>query len=150
MPAPKVLPPDSELILLAEQGLTHAQIAQHISLTSGTRISRSAVSVALKRAGYAKPTARYSEALPWKVASEHANAYPARMLRLLAKGRRGARLTEEEAKRLNSWLDELDESGAIVAYSPDAGFLYVLADEEGDRPDGYPIRPRTIAPEELD
>ena len=149
MPAPKVLPPDSELVHLAQQGMTHAQIAQHISLTTGTRVSRSSVSVALKRAGYAKPTARYAEAIPWKVKAEHANAYPARMLRLLAKARRGNHLTPDEDKRLEAWFNELAEQDAVVAYSPEVGFLYVPADEVGDRPDQYPIRPRTIAPEEL-
>ncbi|MFM8896324.1 MAG: hypothetical protein ACKOE2_13385 [Actinomycetales bacterium] len=149
MPAPKVLPPDSELLLLAEAGMTHAQIAQHVSLTSGTRISRSAVSVALARAGYSKPGARYDEAIPWKVRSEHSNAYPARMLRLLAKARRGTALTDEDAKRLGSWLDDLTEQDLVVAYSPDAGVLYVVGDEVDDGPEGFPIRPRTIEPEEL-
>ena len=149
MPAPKVLPPDSELIYLADQGMTHAEIAQHIYLTTGNEVSRSAVSAALRRAGRSRPTARYSEAIPWKVKAEHANAYPARMLRVYAKGRRGTGLTEEETRRLNSWLDELATGDLVVAYSPDAGFLYVEADEVADRPDDYPIRPRVIEPAEL-
>lgn len=130
--------------------MTHAQIAQHISQVTGQKVSRSSVSVALSRAGYSQPGVRYNEAIPWKVRSSHSNEYPARMLRLLAKARRGNQLTEEEHKRLASWTDELVEQDLVVAYCPDEGFLYVEADEVADRPDGYPIRPRTISREELD
>lgn len=129
--------------------MTHAQIAKHIALTTGHPVSRASVSAALARAGYSKPGVRYAMALPWKVKPEHANNYPARMLRLYAKGRMGAQLTEEDGKRLNSWLDTLDTQDAIVAYGPEVGFLYVPADEVDDRPDGYPIRPRTIDIEEI-
>lgn len=149
MPAPKVLPPDSELVRLAEAGLTHAEIAEHIALTTGHRVSRSSVSVALSRAGYSKQGARYADALPWKVKTEHSNAYPARMLRLYAKSQRGHSLTEEEVKRLSSWLNELLDEDIVVGYCPEVGFLYVPADEIGDRPNDYPIRPRTISEEEL-
>jgi hypothetical protein len=134
---------------MVEDGWSHADIAAHVEKTTGHKISRSAVSAALSRAGLTKATPRYKKEIPWRVGEAHLTAYPVRMLRLLGRKRSGQPLTEEEEDRLRSWMDQLAEWDAVVAYSPSAGFLYVAADEVGDWEDGIPIRHRTITDDEL-
>lgn len=149
MAKPRVLPPAQEIKKLLDGGMTQAEVAEHLSKQTGTKVTRSAVSVALSRAGLTSENPRYSDELPWKVARPHLTAYPARMLRLLGRARAGGRLSKDEDQRLTSWIDTLSAEGAVVAYSPTVGFLYVTADEVGDGLDGIPIRRRTILDEEL-
>ena len=149
MPRPRVLPSEAELARMVAEGWSHADIAAHVEKTTGHKVSRSAVSAALSRAGLTKSTPRYKEEIPWRVRETHATEYPARMLRLLGRRRRGLSLTDEDDARLSSWMEQLADWNAVVAYSPSAGFLYVAADEIGDWADGIPIRRRTISDEEL-
>lgn len=149
MAPPRYLPPVQEIRKLLDGGMTQAQAAEYLSKQTGHKITRSAISVALTRAGLTEPNPRYEEEIPWKVGQAHLRAYPARMLRLLGRANAGGRLTQEENGRLTSWLDNLAKEQAVVAYSPTAGFLYVPADEVGDGENGIPIRRRTIADEEL-
>lgn len=150
MPAPRLLPPTQELTKLVEQGMTHAQIAEHIRITTGLIVSRSAVSSALSRAGLTKETPRYARELPWRVKGEHLTQYPARMLRLLGRRHAGMSLNDDESERLDAWIESLTERELVVAYAPDAaGFLYVDADEVGDGEDNIPIRRRLIHNDEL-
>lgn len=150
MPAPKILPPISELTKLVEQGLTHQEIVDHLRATQGIWVSRSTVSVALSRAGLTQSARRYRSEIPWKVRGEHLTQYPARMLRLLGRRNAGHELTGDEASRLDSWVESLAERGFVVAYAPDGpGFIYVDADEVGDGAGGLPIRKRVIQSDEL-
>ena len=151
MAAPRMLPPASDLARMVKAGLTHQQIADRINEETGQRVSRSTVSVALSRAGLTKDAMRYKQELPWKVKAEHLTQYPARMLRLMGRRRALIDLTDEEAERLEAWLEGLAEKGLVVAYAPDPdGFIYVYADEVGDGADGVPIRKRIITPDELE
>ena len=130
--------------------MTHQQIADRIRLTTGVVVSRSSVSVALSKAGLTRGAMRYREELPWKVKSDHITQYPARMLRLMGRRRAGNKLTDDEADRLEAWLESLDEKGLVVAYVPDGdGFIYVYADEVDDGAGGIPIRRRIIGLDEL-
>jgi hypothetical protein len=129
--------------------MTHKEIADQVFELTGERVSRSTVSAALSRAGLSKQTARYADEIPWRVKIEHMTAYPARMLRLLGRRRAKLDLTQHEQDRLDSWLASLKERECVVAYSPDAGFLYVAADEYGDGARGVPIRRRVITKSEL-
>lgn len=150
MPAPRILPSTAELKKLVDAGLTHAQIAEHVSEQTGERISRSAISSALSRAGLTRETHRYREEVPWRVSTEHLTQYPARMLRLLGRSRAGQELAADERARLDAWLAGLEDRGAVVAYCPDGpGFIYVEADEVGDGAGGVPIRRRLIDVAEL-
>lgn len=149
MPAPRLLPSDSELMRLVEQGLTHQQIADWVLENLGQRVSRSSVSVALSRAGLSREAMRYKDELPWRVKADHLTQYQARMLRLLGRRRADIELTTEEDARLDAWMESLEENDWVVAYSPEAGFLYVDSDEVGDGDNGIPIRRRTIGADEL-
>lgn len=151
MAAPRLLPPTTELRKLVKKGMTHQEIAEYLAETKNIRISRSAISAALSRAGLTEREGhRYSNEIPWRVKSRHLTQYPVRMLRLLGRHNSGILLSSEEAERLDAWLATLDENRAVVAYCPDGpGFLYVEADEKHDGENGIPIRRRTIGRQEL-
>lgn len=150
MPARK-LPPTYELVKLYRSGMTHKEIAEKVSEEIGEPVSRVSITLALSRAGEEPRAKRYKDEIPWTVASRHSNEYPARMLRLLGRRNAGQDLTETDEGKLNRWLSWLQGEDAVVAYSPmtDPGFRYVLADEADDNVNGIPVRPRTIAPEEI-
>jgi hypothetical protein len=148
--APRRLPSSSELRRLVEQGLTHSQIAEHVSSASGVTVSRSTVSAALSRAGLTTAAMRYKQELPWRVRPDHLAQYPARMLRLLGRRRQNIELTEDEENRLDAWLDGIEEKQLVVAYAPDnGGFIYVDADEINDGERDIPIRRRLIESDEF-
>lgn len=151
MAAPRLLPPIRELQKLVGKGMTHQQIADHILDKTGVRVSRSAVSAALSRAGLTEQGSRYQDEIPWRVNVKHLTQYPARMLRLLGRRNTGKILrTTEESDRLDSWLEALHEQNLVVAYCPEGpGFIYVEADEEHDGENGIPIRRRLIKLNEL-
>ena len=149
MPAPRLLPSNAELAKMVDEGWTHADIAAHVEKTTGHKISRSAVSAALSRAGLTKPTPRYKKEIPWRVKEEHLADYPARMLRLLGRVRTGQELSPDDRTRLDAWMGQLSDWDAVVGYCPAVGFLYVEADEIGDWDDGIPVRSRTISEDEI-
>lgn len=144
MAPPRVIPAGHELRRMVEHGMTHQEIADHVFRSTGTRVTRGAVSAAISRANLSKPANRYEECLPWTVRVEHAKHYAARMLRLLGRRMSGIELSEEEAKRLDSWLATLEANHAVVAYAPETaeGFFYVDA-QDGDG-DEIPIRRQTV------
>ena len=149
MAAPRILPPVTELQKMVDKGMTHAEIAAQLTKKTGHKIARSTVSAALSRAGASDQGTRYADEIPWRVKGEHLTQYPVRMLRLLGRRNKTIDLKEDEAQRLDNWLASLSEQNLVVAYSPEAGFLYVEADEVHDGEDGIPIRRRTITAEEL-
>lgn len=151
MAAPRLLPPTQDLRKLVDLGFTHAEIAEYVHRTTGVLVGRSTVSAALSRAGLnSRDGVRYREELPWKVRADHLTQYPARMLRLLGRRRSGMELTDEEAQRVDAWLESLEEKDLVVCYCPDGGgFLYADADEVGDASDGVPIRRRVVHVDEI-
>lgn len=145
MARPRLIPPVGELKKLADQGMSHSEIARYLSEQSGEQIARSTISAAFHRAGISSNATRYTEELPWTVKSEHLYEYPARMLRLLGRRRAGRDLKHEEAARLDLWLKRLEQDGDVVGYDPDSieGFWYVPRRGSEGR-NGIPIRRKTI------
>lgn len=153
MTRPRKLPSDRELLYLKESGMTHAEIAEHIALKTGEPVARSTVSVALSRAGFTNLGRRYKEEVPWVVKSRHHSEYPVRMLRALGRRRSGTDQNEDEAKRLDGWLDRLESQDLIVAYCYDApdnspGFVYITAAAK-DHDLDIPHRQKIVKPEEV-
>jgi len=143
----KVLPDNSALQRYVDEGLTHQQIADRITADTGVKVGRSAISVALHRAGLASEAVRYRDHLPWRVHTDHSRAYPARMLRLLGRRDAGNPMTDVDSTLLSNWLSMLSREQLIIAYDYDdptgLGFHYI--DEkykDHDRP--IPIRVKQI------
>lgn len=112
---------------MVDRGMTHQQIANEVSRTTGYPVSRSSVSAALFRAGEASTAKKYAEEIPWVVKEEHQTHYAARMLRLLGRRRRGITNSAESDARLDAWLRQLERAQAVVTYVPDTeeGFFYI-------------------------
>lgn len=110
-----------------------------LSRETGYPIKRSTVSAALHRANETKSAKRYGEEIPWRVRQEHQTHYAVRMLRLLGRRRAGIANSAESDKRLDSWLAQLAEAGAVVTYVEDTpeGFFYIKGTPEID---GVPIQ----------
>lgn len=147
--AVRIIPPKNQLARWLEAGLTHEEIVDKIEEETGQRVTRPAVSLAVKREGLdgigrSRTIQRRKEEIPWRVQPRHLQRYPVRMLRLYARARSGGALNEGEASRLDSWLAKLHEEGLVVAYDPDSyeGFLYV--DREPGDPADIPIRRRRV------
>lgn len=137
---------------MVEQGMTHQQIADEVSAQSGIDVQRSAVSAALHRAGKTTTNPHYKDMIPWRIPESHQADYPLRMLRLLGRRRRNLKVSEYDSDRLDSWLASMERDNLVVACAPHTNsvVIYVEADEPTDKPDGIPIRPRTIKQWELD
>lgn len=123
---------------MVDRGMTHQQIAEEVSRRTGYPVSRSSVSAALFRAGEVTNAKKYVDEIPWTVREEHQTHYAARMLRLLGRRRKGITNSAESDARLDSWLKQLSDAGAVVIYVPDTetGFFYVKG--QPDKP-GIPV-----------
>lgn len=138
--------------MMYRSGMTHQEIADKVSVDLGEPVSRVSVTLALSRIGEDSRAPRYDDVIPWRVRGRHRNEIAVRNLRLLGRRRAGSRLNKQQEARLEEWLTWLDEQEAVVGYCPDRdpGFVYVAADEPHDRPNGLPIRPRTLIIEEFE
>lgn len=126
MPAERILPNDDELARLAKS-MTHQQIADKISREKGVRVSRTAVSAALSRAGLTNRV-RYADVIPWpRIKAEHNHHYALQMLRVKARIDAGLKVSKDLRERFESWSQRLHNDKAVVAYSPNTerGFFYV-------------------------
>ena len=142
MPAPRYIPSLSVLLRWREEGLTHQEMADRVYAREGVRVTRSAVSAALSRAGETHRI-RYDDVIPWeRIRIEHNQEYPLTMLRLLARKERGLDMSDDQAHRLDRWLERMDEEDAVVHYEPRSkdGFYYVPRKPEDGT--GYVRRPK--------
>jgi hypothetical protein len=132
MPAHRKLPSGYLLKRMADSGMTHQQIADEFG------VGRSAVSVAMHREGHTNPV-RYDDTLPWRVKVAHSGSIHQWMLRVAHRKQHGGKVSADEERRYESWLREMHEKDAVVAYFPNSelGFYWVPR-EPGD---GELIRP---------
>lgn len=148
MAPPTIVPNKTILSRWLEEGLTQAQMASRVEEETGNRVSRSAIAAAMVRYGLAGDTPRYDDLIPWRVAPEHATAYPLRMLRLLGRSQENVRLAPREQDMLDTWLESLDENKSIVAYDPNdpagIGFYYIDKKFKDHKRAGCPIREKTL------
>lgn len=147
MSRPRILPSDRELErLVKDEGMTHQEIADLVFKQTGHKVARSTVSVAVTRAGLNERShARFIEEIPWTLKAKDLRAYPIRMLRLLGNRRAGNHLTDDETKRLDSWLARMEMENAVVAWDPDVSpSVFYIDGDPADWPNGIPIRKERI------
>lgn len=101
-----------------DAGLTQTEMVERWFEDFGEKKSRTAFAMATSRYGIdpVRPRPRYDELLPWRVARQHLMAHEPRMLRLLARRRRGLTVSADESGMLAKWLRELQLVDAVVAY----------------------------------
>lgn len=145
MGRPRLLPDNATLERwIVREGLTQEEVCDRVEQLTGTRPSRSTVSVAASRAGITTQQLRYKDEIPWKLRGRDLMAYPVRMLRLLGRRRAGLELNEEENLRLDKWLEHLREMDAVVAYDPDSQPAVFYVDREPGDDDEIPIRRQRV------
>lgn len=136
----KVLP-DKEVFqkwLEEDPPPTQQQMVERIFEMTGQRVTRPAISMALRRYGFKPMKNRWSDLLPWRVREEHLHTYIPNQLRWEAARRAGwpnGKPKDEVIRTLDFWLKELDtwtnaegeRTGAVVHYEPDSvdGWFYV-------------------------
>lgn len=136
MSRPKLLPDVQTMLRWRdEEGLSQAQIRDRVNeqnrQTMGSEyqpVSRSAVSVALTRAGKTGDgRARYDEAIPWSpIAPEHHNDPTLVKLRTWARIERGDDTVPPRARRsFETFKAHLDATDHVMDYSPETGFTEV-------------------------
>lgn len=143
-----VIFPPAELKKLLDAGKTHPEIADLVYQRTGHKVTRSAVTQAISRAGLSrKDPKRYVDTLPWTVRTQHAPEYPARMLRLLGRVREGQKLSPDDQSRLDAWREKLERDELYVVYAPfsNPGFRYIRLEDGWEEltrpgPEGVPIR----------
>ncbi|MEU7643367.1 hypothetical protein [Streptomyces huasconensis] len=77
---------------------------------------------------------RDSELIPWKVEEQHRWDYNLVMLRYEARVRAGKKITRDEASKLASWKQWLEENNLVIYYDPETteGF-FAIPREERDK-----------------
>lgn len=119
MARPRILPDADDLGALRRDGKTYQEIADMYGVTVG------AVHVALTRSNLIdNPRARHQEEIPWRVKADHAGSYPAQMLRLAARTRKGEELPPYKKRYLENWLKRLAAQDVVVGYHDEDGFYY--------------------------
>lgn len=139
MAPPTLVPDKTTLRRLLAQGHTHAEIARMYGVT------REAISGAARRYGLSTDKVRHKDTLPWRVRGQHSMEYPARMLRLLGRRRKGQSMNAAQAAELDGFLARLKRDNSIVAYDPESitGFNYIDAKWK-DHDEDIPIRREII------
>lgn len=98
------LPEDSELVKLADEGLTNREIGERYGVTG------EAVRQRLAAAGYIRqnrPTHAYY--IPWgPIRSDHAGHLLVRRLRSYSKRQQGKPLSETESRLLDEWIKYME------------------------------------------
>lgn len=137
MPRPQLLPNTDRLIYMRDvEGLSQAQIRDRVNEENKTTmgssyraVSRSAVSVALHRAGETgEGRPRYREEIPWSpIATVYINDYRQAQLRTWARINHGEQdqLTPRALHEFISFKKNLDAKDAVIHYDDDHGFYAV-------------------------
>lgn len=114
MPAPRLLPDNDVLAQLRTQGWSYDDIAAEYG------VSRGAVHLRLKQVpGAVTKRPSYRHLLPWTVATRHASAHPANMLRLLGRRECGEPIPDFKIRMLDKWLRDVRDAKVVVCYDPD-------------------------------
>src|SRR5262245_20739244 len=113
MPARRLLPDNEVLSQLRQQGGRYADIARHYGVPRGSGY------LPLRQVPNAvNERPRYDKLIPWKVAREHAHAFPVQMLRLVGRRENGEDIPPVKERMLDKWLREVREADVVVCYDP--------------------------------
>jgi hypothetical protein len=116
--AERVLPDKNTLEHWHEEGLTHQEMANRFYALTGHRCTRQAFRNACGRYGL---TRNYShdEWLPADLRREHQRLYDTEMIRRWSARKQGKKYDAKEEQRINAWLQNLRDAGAILVYKRD-------------------------------
>jgi hypothetical protein len=132
MPAPSKIVDEAEVEKWFQQNKTYAWMRQAYLDQYGIETSISMWGNYRRRHKMKRRITRDDNLIPWAVEEKHRFRYEVIMLRLEARVRDGQELPDREAKKLRSWLADLEEKNAVVHYDPETeqGFFLVPREEQ--------------------
>lgn len=124
---PSKIVDEGEVIRWMTEGRSYKWMTEEYLRKYHIKMGASGWSNFRRRRGLPRRQARNDDLIPWKVKDEHRFAYPLAMLRVEARRREGMELRESDQERLASFLEKLEEEGAVVHYEPETeqGFFLV-------------------------
>ncbi|AWN07397.1 immunity repressor [Streptomyces phage Maneekul] len=126
MPARKIQD-EGEVLRWFEEGRTYDWMVEEYKRKYNIETVPSLWGNFRRRRGLPRRIVRDDDLIPWLIKEEHRWLYPLAMLRVEARKRAGATVSDLEEKRLQSWREMLEEENAVVHYDPDTeeGFFYI-------------------------
>ncbi|AOQ26928.1 immunity repressor [Streptomyces phage Rana] len=126
MPARKIQD-EGEVLRWFEEGRTYDWMVEEYKRKYNIETVPSLWGNFRRRRGLPRRIVRDDDLIPWLIKEEHRWLYPLAMLRVEARLRAGAKVSELELSRVTNWKQMLEEEGAVVHYDPDTedGFFYV-------------------------
>ncbi|AGM12052.1 immunity repressor [Streptomyces phage Godpower] len=126
MPARKIQD-EGEVLRWFEEGRTYDWMVEEYRRKYNIETVPSLWGNFRRRRGLPRRIVRDDDLIPWLIKEEHRWLYPLAMLRVEARLRAGAKVSELELSRVTNWKQMLEEEGAVVHYDPDTedGFFYV-------------------------
>ncbi|QAY17710.1 transcriptional repressor [Streptomyces phage Werner] len=126
MPARKIQD-EGEVLRWFEEGRTYDWMVEEYKRKYNIETVPSLWGNFRRRRGLPRRIVRDDDLIPWLIKEEHRWLYPLAMLRVEARKRAGAEVSDLEEKRLQSWREMLAEEDAVVHYDPDTedGFFYI-------------------------
>lgn len=118
---------EQEVIRWFEEGWTYQEIVDEYRRKYNIETATSMWGNFRRRRGLPRRITRDDELIPWHVRVEHRWAYPLAMLRVEARRRAGRPIRDSDEKKVDAWLEMLEENKVVVHYDPDTeqGFFYV-------------------------
>lgn len=116
-----------EVLRWFEEGRTYPWMSERYLEKYDIVMTPTAWSNFRRREGLPGRHVRDDGLIPWKVERDHVNHYPQQMLRLVARDRRGAKLSDDERGSMERWLEWMESEGVVVHYDPESveGWHYV-------------------------
>ena len=126
MPARKIQD-EGEVLRWFEEGRTYDWMVEEYKRKYNIETVPSLWGNFRRRRGLPRRIVRDDDLIPWLIKEEHRWLYPLAMLRVEARLRAGAKVSELELSRVTNWKQMLEDEGAVVHYDPDTedGFFYI-------------------------
>lgn len=113
--AERQTPDNNTLRKWHEEGLTHQAMADRWEAETHVRVTRQAFRNACGAAGLVR-NMKHDEWLPANMRPEHQKLYDSEMIRRWSARKQGKKFDATENQRINAWLQNLTDAGAILVY----------------------------------
>ncbi|MFD7976706.1 hypothetical protein [Streptomyces sp. NPDC059071] len=130
--AKKKIQDEAEVIQWFKEGRSYQWMTDKYMEKYGIPMSASSWGNFRYRKGLDRRIARDDDLIPWAMKKEHRQHYAVIMLRAEARRLAGLPISEDKAKRLESWKQMLKDKDAVVHYEPKLDGFYYVPREEGD------------------
>lgn len=139
MPTPREIPDRDVLTKWHNAGLTYKQMADRWYDETKIRKTSQAFGKACRKAGLLR-NLHHDKWLPRNMRPEHMKLYDTEMIRRWSAREQGKKFPDVEDQRINAWLQNLADAGAILWYNPDTVQGWHTVRRRSDDEPGAPVR----------